>query len=1022
MPFPTRPSLVFTLSTLAMTSVSLSGLANASDALTKPNERLSVIDTAHLHALVPTVAVEKLKPIIARAEIIYASMAKDAKYEPRRLVLLVTDDLDTHNGFSTVTPFPIINVQLAPALQQSSIYTGYQEFERTLVHELAHHISNDVDPNGFRRTLSHIFGRILPNDPLSLAVAYLSTPAHQTMPSFWHEGSAQWAETEYATSPVWAGRGRDSLTHMVWRLDAAAGKIPDAGDWRLSYHEWPFGGRSYLYGIAYTRYLSAAYGDRANIWQLIERQQHRWAFAFNGGPELLLGKDHLSLIAEARQALATEQHQAMQILASKPITTAKRLTPINGTMAAPAWLPDGRLFAAYNDPYADPLFIRVDANGDTSSTWCCSAYSMSQARSLPDGTLIYSEADIKTDPWNRSLVNVILSNNAHVKLNNERLLQPDIKSLSLDAAPHVSGPTEFLITAIQLNEDGTQSLILTSFIHEGNSFWSHHQDGLINKLKTTGIPWSPTFRPGSHSLTWIETDRNGSRLLLADIEQKTPGQYSLSEPTVLAQIPGRILHPAWSADGAQLYFCADHSGVANAYRLDPNKPGQLVSVTNTVGGVLACVPSPDGKELAIIDHDLHGPFLARIANDPATWPDATPQLTLAWPAPVTPQANGKRGVAVAGAAPTKLTLPTDAGDAATVEAHPYHGLTEIRPLFWTPTTMAVPEGGLGVVGLMADPIFSHQMIGSAGIGLNSGSPVGLASYSYGGWPIDLGAVAWQSERAYDDQIAASGSLYDYVENVRSAEARIGHGLTGFRRRFQLYAAGGVAEYRPVHSASKKYDGLNASSSAPIFTDVERYAEVTLAYSDSTMFPTSYTLEDGTSFAVNYRHSGFGGELDLDRIIGRGSYVLSFWPRYGQQLVFGSAVGWSEGDHYLQNQFSVGGTFNLNQLPRGYTTTTALGEYLLGGSVAYRTPIWRPFWGHSTTPFVDRQTVLELFFDGAKASTDRLNGNGEWYRSVGANVYMNWMVWELMLNPGIGVAYQLDGKEDVKGLFSLDFLW
>jgi hypothetical protein len=226
----------------------------------------------------------------------------------------------------------------------------------------------------------------------------------------------------------------------------------------------------------------------------------------------------------------------------------------------------------------------------------------------------------------------------------------------------------------------------------------------------------------------------------------------------------------------------------------------------------------------------------------------------------------------------------------------------------------------------------------------------------------------------------------------------------------------------VHGAAKKYDGQNPVSTAPIFTDVERYVEATLAYSDSTMFPTSYTLEDGTSFAVNYRHSGFGGELDLDRIIGRGSYVLSFWPRYGQQLVFGAGLGWSDGDNYLQNQFSVGGTFNINQLPRGYTTTMALGQYLLGGSVAYRTPIWRPFTGNSTTPFVDRQTVLELFFDGAKASTDRLNGTGQWYRSIGANVHMNWMVWELMVNPGIGVAYQLDGKEDVRGLFGLDFLW
>jgi WD40-like Beta Propeller Repeat len=989
--------------------------ASASDALVKPHESLSVIDTEHLHVLLPTRAVNTLKPAIARAENIYVSMSRDAGYTPRRLVFLITDDLETHNGFSTVTPFPIINVQLAPALQTSSIYTGYREFERTLVHELAHHISNDYDPNGFRRFSTYIFGRILPNDPLSLLVAYLTTPSHQTMPSFWHEGTAQWAETEYATSSVWAGRGRDSLTHMIWRMDAAENKIPPVGDWRLSYHEWPFGSRSYLYGVAYTRYLSAAYGDKASIWQLIERQRHRWAFAFNGGPKPLLGKDHITLINEARQALATEQQQQLEILRSKPLTKSTRLTPINSTVAAPAWLPDGRLFAAYNDAYADPVFARFDKNGKRRSTWK-NAYLMSPSRSLPDGTLIYSEARMHTDPWNRARVQIILADGSCVTLKAERLLQPDIRR---------AGAYEYDVCAIRLNGDGTQSLVLTGFTHQYGLLWDDVDEKNIISLKTNGSPWNPAFRPGTQDLTWIETDRDGSRLFMAPLQKNPAGQTVLGEALVLAQIPGRILQPSWSSDGAWLYFCADHSGVPNAYRLDPQKPGQLISITNTIGGVLACVPSPDGKELAIVDHDRQGPYLARIANDPATWPDATPHISLAWPAPLAGNETSKEaGKDEATSTRKKFQLPADIeGAGNTLTAEDYNGVSEIRPLFWTPTTLAVPEGGFGVIGVMADPIFSHQLIGSAGVGLTYDQPVGLASYSYGGWAIDVGVVAWQAERVFDDQIAASdGKLYDYAETTRSAEFRLGHGLNGMRRRFQLYAAGGIAEYRTVHHVADDYDGLFTSTVAPVFSDVERYFEATLAYSDSLMFPTSYTLDDGTSLAVQYRHSGFGGELKQDRVIGLGTYVFSFWPRFGQQLVFGGALGWTEGDNYLQNQFSVGGTYNLNQLPRGYGSTQAIGQYLLGGSVAYRTPIWRPFQGYSTTPFVNRQTILELFFDAAKASPDRLNGEGDWFRSVGANVHMNWMVWELMLSPGIGIAQQLDGKEDSRGLFGLDFQW
>jgi hypothetical protein len=1010
MPVP-RLALVASLAVLACA-------ADASDALIAPGTRLAVIDTAHLHALVPAGAAEALKPRIARAEAIYTAMARDAGYTPRRLTLLVTDDVDSHNGFSTVTPLPIINVQLAPALQPALIYTGADGFERTLVHELAHHISNDRDPNRFRRTLSHIFGRILPNDPLSLLVAYLSTPAHQTMPSFWHEGSAQWAETEYATSAVWGGRGRDSLTHMVWRLDAEAGAIPDPGGWRLSHHQWPYGSRSYIYGLAYTRYLTGAVGDRASMWQLIERQQHRWAFAFNGGPEPLLGKDHLTLIDEARSALLGEQQHNLATLRTRPVTRARRLTPEQSTVGAPAWLPDGRLFAAFNGPYADPRFIRIDATGDYQKSRF-DAWMMGPARSLPDGTLVFSDADLHTDPWNRSRVSLVTPRGRHVRLSHERLLQPDVHRAGAPAADS----TIYDYAAIRLHGDGTQSLV-AGWVVVGDSWFGSGDDTDRPPavLPTEGRPWSPAFRPGE-ALAWVETDADGSRLVLASISMARFGSAPtmLGERTVLAQLPGRILHPAWSADGAHLYFCADHSGVANAYRVEPGRPGVLTAVTNTTGGVLACVPSPDGRELAIIDHDRTGSFIARLPNDPATWPESAPTIPLAWPAPTAGAPAAAPGAAPAAKAEPRFRLPVEA-DATALTAEPYHGLADLRPLFWTPTTFAVPEGGLGVIGVMADPIFSHQFIGSAGIGLAEGSPVGLASYAYGGWPIDLGIVGWQAERAFDDQVLASdGRRYDYVENKRSVEARIGHGLTGLRRRFQFYAAAGIAEYRPVHSAAEEYNGLAQLNLEP-FTDVERYSELTLAYSDSVLFPTGYTLEDGSSFAVQYRHSGYGGELDLDRVIGLGSYVLSLWPRYGQQLVFGGGLGWSEGDDYLQTQFSVGGTYNLNQLPRGYTTTQALGQYLVGGSIAYRTPVWRPFQGHSTTPFVDRQTVLELFFDAAKASSDRLNGDGEWFRSVGANLHMNWMVWELMVNPGIGIAYQLDGEEEARGLFGLDFIW
>ena len=111
------------------------------------------------------------------------------------------------------------------------IFAGAGHLERTIVHEFAHHLSNNRNPVGFRSVLERAFGRVLPFDALSAVLWYLSTPAHQTMPSFWQEGLAQWAETTYVdpTSP-WIGVFAVLLLGMSCALDRFDGLAPDMAE------------------------------------------------------------------------------------------------------------------------------------------------------------------------------------------------------------------------------------------------------------------------------------------------------------------------------------------------------------------------------------------------------------------------------------------------------------------------------------------------------------------------------------------------------------------------------------------------------------------------------------------------------------------------------------------------------------------------------------------------------------------------------------------------------------------------
>lgn len=979
----------------------LAAVTHAEDPLIKPGRRLAIIDTDHIHALVPADEAKELRAVVARAEVLYVTLAKDAGYTiTRRLNLLFNDDYDGHNGYSFVTPFPLIEIDLAPPLPESSIFDGVNHVERTLIHEITHHISNDRN-HGFRRALELVFGRILPFDPLSLLTAYLSTPAHQTMPAFWQEGLAQWSETHYAASAVWGGRGRDSMTHMQWRLDAAAGAIPPVGDWRLSYIHWPYGNRAYLYGLAYLRYLDATYAKFAAPWKLADDQARQWAFAFNGGSEPALGKDHATLLAEARQALLQEQQRNIATITAQPLTELKRLTPVDTNIAAPAWLPDGRLYAAMNGPYDLPHFSTISHAGEITATRR-SAYGFSAARSLADGTLIYSETPSANYPWNRSRIYITTSTGHFIALKDKRLVEPDARLLW----PMERIGERLQVTAVRLREAGRQDLVTGRVDIRDQLFGPHVDPILWITIPTQGRPWSPTFRPmtkprsdGEYDgeLTWIETDAAGSRIVLAP----------LSDPlqrTILAKVPGRVLHPAWNGNGTLLYVCCDHTGVANAYVLDPTKPGVLTPMTNTLGGVTACVPSPDGKEFALIEHDRDGPFLAIMPNDPSKYPAELPKIPLAWPTPVEPQAEP--------------AMPRTPGR-ADLKVKRYHGLQQMRPLFWTPTTLPVPDGGIGVLGVAADPIFSHVAVASAGVGPYQAEPVGMGAYAFSALPVDFALIGMQSERTYNDQIVDSaGREFDFSERVDSAEFRVGTGLAGFRRRFQAYVAAGISEHRVIDRGDDDYEGRTLVNT-PAFRGVEQYAEASIAYDDALIFPTSYAPETGNIWSVTYRESGFGGELDRQRVLGRATTVVSTWPSQGHQLVLGGELGWSSGDRTLQGAFAIGGALGLS-LPRGYVETQAVGDDLIAGSIAYRVPVWRPFKSYGSSPWVHRQVVLEGFVDGAKVSDDHIGGDGHWFRSVGGEVHDCWEFWHLLLQPGIGVARQLDGDEDTVAYFSIDF--
>lgn len=972
-------------------------MAGAEDGITpfKQGVRYATFDLGGLRVHVPADQAAQLAPVAARAQAIYQRMCDDAGYHPTRtLHLVLTDDEDGHNGFSTVVPFDLINVQLGPTRPESTLFAGEDETARTIEHELAHHLSNDQNHGG-RGVLESIFGRVMPNDPLSLLVFLAATPQHVTSPAFWHEGFAQWAETHYADpGSAWRGRGRDSLTHMVWRLDAAGGMIPPADDWRLSYVHWPYGNRAYLYGLAYTRWLAGAFAGRRGMWQIVDAQGRQvFPFSFTGGAEPVLGTDHDGLIAEARGALLAEEQRNLAHIRAQPVTQPERLTPADWRWSAPAWGGASELIAAGDTPTGSPALYRVGLGQVPAARQGvgASAWSLGNLRRIGDGAAVYAEAPTGNDTWSRSRVRIVQGGGVH-DLPGERLLQPDARQ---------SGPG-WDVAAVQWLPAAQSRLVLARAATASVADWA--------AIPTQGHPWSPAFRPGHDEIAWVETDRDGSRLVLADLAG--------NGRRILWQVRGRILHPVWDAAGERLFCASDASGVANGWCVP--LAGVPRPVTNTIGGILALVPSPDGSRFAVLEHDAGGPFLAVIPADPAAWPAALPQVDLAWPAPVAAHAPGA-GAAAVQDRPDPVGPPPPAGGPAP-EAHPYGGLAELRPRFWTPTTMVVPEGGIGVVAVATDALLTHQVVASVGEGFHEHTPIGLAAWIYSGWNPEIGLVARRAEVMYDQQILASdGNLYNYVEHLDDAEARVGYGMSGNARRWHGWLGAGIERRNGIERSTESYAGLDIANPKP-FTGSEHYSELTLAYDDSLLFPTSYAREDGTAFSAQYR---VGDERGSSAVF-NGAYTFSAIPAWGHQAVIGGTWGWSDGPHDLQGRFGIGGNVAMGW-PRGYPETMARGRCLDAGSVAWRMPLLRPFSGAGTSPWTTRQLVLETFYDIGRVGDDSLLTGGSragipWFRSAGGELHLDVEFWALRLDPGLGMVHQLNGDHDTITYLTLGFRW
>jgi hypothetical protein len=364
-------SLIRTLAFLILCG--LAGTASAQ--VIEPAKDWQSAESEHFRVNYRSAWRSQAERVVRAAERAYPKVTQALGWEPRgRTEILLINQYDAPNGFSTALPYNIIGVFLAPP-DEGELLDNSDWLELMLTHELTHTVHLDK-VRGVPGVLQKIFGR----EPLFFPNVFA--------PSWMIEGVAVYAESDPATG---RGRLRGPVFEAWLRAEADTGF--------LSLREINADGRalplskSYLYGAYFYEYLARQYGPEA-IYKVIDH--------YSGNPPLW-PRLHTSpydatsktmevlwdeFLADLRQQVA----QRARAVGATPEVAGQSLTgPLFGVGAVAA-LPGGDTLAVIDDGLNHAKLVKFGADG--AQTVLTDVQRDAQINVAPDGRVLLAQLDV----------------------------------------------------------------------------------------------------------------------------------------------------------------------------------------------------------------------------------------------------------------------------------------------------------------------------------------------------------------------------------------------------------------------------------------------------------------------------------------------------------------------------------------------------------------------------------------------------------------------------------------------------
>ena len=944
---------------LTLSAVFLASLSLPLHSQVSPNLHWQSLHTEHFHTHFSPGLEQIARRAAGSAERAYSRLSKEL-HEPRAPIdLVVADNVDVSNGYTTPFPTNRIVIYARPTVDATSLKFLDDWIDLVVSHELTHVFHLDRT-RGWWRVGQYVFGR----NPFLFPNLYA--------PSWLDEGIAVYYETRLT------GAGRDAGTDFAQTARAMAmdGEMPKLNALSAATPIFPLGNTAYVFGAQLVEFIVPT-GSASKMRDFIETSSARTIpFLLNTNARSAFGITFDS--AWRRWADSVRRLSMMAASAGSP--GLRDLTARGWFTQRLRWTDSSHILFGNNDG-RDVSALRelnvAEARGPdgkgVSPRWIARRNSLDITSPLPNGARVFAQLEF-TDPYTlRSDLYLEQAGETTQLTDGERLMQPDARERTRPNGSH-----EIDVVAVQLNPGASRLILLTllpspssSLLTPGSSpsrpspvarRASNDPSPVARRNPTPVVPLTGS----SPDSVWSEPRWSHDGRFIAATRWLHGGTSEIA----ILDTTGRVIQtlgrsravngsPSWMNGDSAILFTSDRTGRSAIYRANL-RTGALDIAASAATGLLESEQSPGGSLIATLHYRGDG---YRVATVPV------------------PSGATQRGDSLSQLPPSR----NDPVASSAAPLSPYSAWPSLLPRYWLPAIEQSDQNRpmYGFITTGSDVLDRHVYQLQATYEPHFAEPNANFTYQYAG---------------FGNPVVGAGAIeeWDHPTNIVDRN----NNPIGLLSRRKFFGSVAVTALRP-RVRTNAYLTLGAQME---WRDFRTEPRDLLAGIDSTLrrmytYPTfflnagwsnvrapilAFSYEDGVqlgaSVAQRWRTDTPGATRSTSVVGTASAYKSLDLPGFTHHVIaVRAAAAWE--DQNATSEFKAGGVSGsiLSIAPgvvlgdgrrtfpvRGFPASAQIGIDALGGSVEYRAPVSLPASGWLMLPLFFQRLSASVFSDAATA--------------------------------------------------------